>query len=136
MRLSRQFLGAPSAGYTLSSVTLGDTNAVDLVGGATTVDLELDDMSLLLLEREKFHLGVGNKSNNLAVLLDLAPVLVESSAGSIGDVLGPDGLKSPQASWRLNVAHYADSDHGRRLDDGDWLDDFLFVELRSLSGDH
>jgi len=94
MRLSRQFLGAPSAGYTLSSVTLGDTNAVevvvlaehidhsnlllelasgkvDLVGGAATVDLEFDDVSLLLLEREKFHLGVGNKSDNLAVLLDL-----------------------------------------------------------------
>jgi len=50
-------------------------------------------------------------------------------------VLGPDGLKSPQASWRLNVAHYANSDHWRRLDDGNRLDDFLLVELRSLSGD-
>lgn len=184
MRLSRQFLGAPSAGYTLSSVTLGDTNAVkvvvlaeyigdanlllelasgkvDLVGGAATVDLEFDDVSLLLLEGKKLHLGVSDKSDNLAVLLDLvksgllsllvirpfllvlgeslllalAPVLVESSAGSIRNVLGPDGLKSPQASGSLDVANNTDSDHGRRLQDGDWLDDLLLVELGALSGD-
>jgi len=98
MRLSRQLLGAPSAGDTLSSVTLGNTDAVqvvvlskdvananlllkealgkrDLVGGAATVDLELDDVSLLLFEWKKFHLGVGDESNNTAVLLDLVKSL-------------------------------------------------------------
>ena len=66
MRLSRQLLSSPSAGHTLSSVTLGDTNGVkvvvlceyvtdtdllleqasgkvDLGSAVATVDLELDD---------------------------------------------------------------------------------------------
>jgi len=142
MRFSGKFLGAPSAGHTLSSVTLGDTDAVgvvvlgehgvdadllleealgevDLVGGAAAVDLELDDVSLLLLEWQELHLGVSNESHDLAVLLDLvdggllagfvlgplllvlgeseflrlAPVLVESSLGFVTNVLSPDGLE-------------------------------------------
>merc|ERR1711974_82652 len=81
MRLSRQLLGAPSAGHTLSSVTLGHTNGVkvvvlsehvtdtdlllkeasgkvDLSGRVATVDLKLDDVGLFLLEGQEFHLGV------------------------------------------------------------------------------
>lgn len=184
MRLSRELLGAPSAGHTLSSVTLGDTNGVkvvvlcehvtdtdllleqasgkvDLGSAVATVDLELDDMSLLLFERQKFHLGVGDKSYNLAVLFDLAkgsllalfvvrpfllvlgeslllglaPVLVESSLGLVGDVLGPDGLEGSEASRGLDVADNTNADHWRGLDDGDWLDDLFLVELGALSSD-
>jgi len=184
MCLSRQLLGSPSAGHTLSSVTLGDTNGVkvvvlcehvtdtdllleqasgkvDLGSAVATVDLELDDMSLLLFERQKFHLGVGDKSYNLAVLFDLtegsllalfvvgpfllvlgeslllglAPVLVESSLGLVGDVLGPDGLEGSEASRGLDVADNTDADHWRGLDDGDWLDDLFLVELGALSSD-
>jgi len=184
MRLSRQLLSAPTAGHTLSSVTLGDTNGVkvvvlcehvtdtdlllkeasskvDLGSTVATVDLELDNMGLLLFERQKFHLGVSDKSYNFAVLFDLAegsllalfvvgpfllvlgeslllgltPVLVESSLGLVGDVLGPDGLEGSEASWGLDVADDTDADHWRGLDDGDWLDDLFFVELGALSSD-
>jgi len=184
MRLSRELLGAPSAGYTLSSVTLGDTNAigvvvlgedganadllfeetlgeVDFIGAGATVDLELDDVGFLLLEWEELHLGVSDESDDLAVLFDLvdggllaglvlgpfllvlgerellglAPVLVESSLGLVTDVLSPDGLEGSEASWGFNVTDDTDADHWWGIDDGDWLDDLLLVELVSLSGD-
>jgi len=184
MRFSRELLGAPSAGYTLSSVTLGDTDAVgvvvlgedganadllleealgevDLVGAAATVDLELDDVCLLLFEGKELHLGVSDESDNLAVLLDLvdssflaglvlgpfllvlgereflglAPVLVESSLGFVTNVLGPDGLEGSEASWGFDVTDDTDADHWWGIDDGDWLDDLLLVELMALSSD-
>jgi len=184
MRFSGKFLGAPSAGYTLSSVTLSDTDAVgvvvvgedfvdwdllfeetlgevDLGSGVATVDLELDDVSFLLLEWDEFHLGVGNKSDNLAVLFDLvdcsflarfsfgpfllvlsesqflgfSPVLVESPFSFIRNVLSPDGLEGSEASWGLDVSDNTDADHWWGIDDGDWLDDLLLVELMALSSD-
>jgi hypothetical protein len=184
MRLSGELLGAPSAGYTLSSVTLGDTDAVgvvvlgedgantdllleealgevDLVGAAAAVDLELDDVCLLLFEWQELHLGVGDESDDLAVLFDLvdgrllaglvlgplllvlgegellglAPVLVESSLGLVTDVLSPDGLEGSEASWGFDVSDDTDADHWWGVDDGDWLDDLLLVELMALSSD-
>jgi len=184
MRLSRKLLGAPSAGYTLSAVTLSDTNAVgvvvlsedvghrdllfekssgevDLVTGVATVDLELDDMSLLLLQRQKLHLSMSNKSYDTAVLFDLgeggflallvcgplllvlaeglllagAPVLVEASSRLVADMLSPDGFEGSETARRLDVADDANANHWRRVDDGDGLDDFLLVELGSLAGD-
>jgi len=184
MRLSRQLLSAPTAGHTLSSVTLGDTNGVkvvvlcehvtdtdlllkeasgkvDLGGRVATVDLKLDDMGLLLLEGQELHLGVSDKSNDLAVLLDLAQgsllallvvspflavlgkgllfglakVLVESPLGFVRNVLSPDGLKGPESSWSLNVADDTNADHWWGLNDGDRFDDFLLVELGALSVD-
>jgi hypothetical protein len=94
MRFSRELFGSPSAGYTLSSVTLSDTDAVGVVvvgedfvdrdllfektsgevdfsRGVATVDLKLDDVGFLLLEWDQFHLGVCDESDNLAVLFDL-----------------------------------------------------------------
>jgi len=184
MRLSRELLGTPSAGDTLSTVTLGDTNAVGvvvlgedganadllleealgkvhLVGAAATVDLELDDVGFLLLEWQELHLSVSDESHHLAVLFDLVdgslltglvlgpfflvlsereflgltPVFVESSLGLVADVLGPDGLEGSKASWGLNIADNTNSDHWWGIDDGDWLDDLLFVELVALSSD-
>lgn len=71
VRLARQLLGVPTAGHTLETLTLSNGNAVDhlvlrehlrhrnrllemllhpvnLVGDGTTVQLDLDDVSLLL----------------------------------------------------------------------------------------
>lgn len=104
---------------------------------------------------------MSDKSNNLAVLLDfvksgflalfvvgplflvlaeglllgVSPVFVESSSGFVGDVLGPDGFEGSEASWGLDVADDTDADHWWGFDDGDRLDDFLLVELGSLSRD-
>lgn len=94
MRFSGEFFSSPSAGYTLSSVTLSDTDTVGVVvvgkdlvdrdllleetlgkvdfsGGVATVDLELDDVSFFLFEWDEFHLGVCDESDHLAVLFDL-----------------------------------------------------------------
>merc|ERR1712226_830150 len=145
MRLSRELLGAPSAGYALSTVTLRGTDAVgvvvlredvadrdllleeasgkvDLGRGVATVDLELDDVSLLLLDGE-------------GLLLAGAPVLVEASASLVGDVLGPDGLERAQASRRLDVSNNTNANHRRRVNNGDRLDDLLLVELVALASD-
>jgi hypothetical protein len=184
MRFSGKFFSTPSAGYTLSSVTLSDTNAigvvvvgedfvdwdllfeetlgeVDLGSGVATVDLELDDVSFLLLEWDELHLGVGDESDDLAVLFDLvqtgllarfsfgpfllvlsesqflgfSPVLVESPFSFIRNVLGPDGLERSKASWGLDVTNDTNSDHWWAIDDGDWLDDFFLVKLVALSSD-
>jgi len=183
VRFSGKFLGTPSAGYTLSSVTLSDTNAIGVVvgcengadgdllfeetlgevdfgGGVTSVNLELDDVGFLLFEWKHFHLGVGDESNNLAVLFDLvqstllgsfgfspfllvfsesqflgfSPVFVESSFALVGDVFGPDGFEGSESSWGLDVSDNTNANHWWAIDDGTWLDDFFFVELVALSG--
>jgi len=182
--LSGKFLGTPSAGYTLSSVTLSDTNAIGVVvgfedgsnsdllfketfgkvdfgGGITSVNLEFDDVSFLLFEWKHLHLGVGDESNNLAVLFDLvqssllgrfrfspfllvfsksqflgfSPVLVESSFAFIRDVFSPDGFEGSESSWGFDVSDDTDADHWWTIDDGTWLNDFFFVEFVTLSGD-
>ena len=58
-----------------------------------------------------------------------SPVLVEAPAALLTDVLGPDGLEGAEAPGGLDVADHADGHHGRRLDDGDRLDDLLLVDL-------
>merc|ERR1711881_207913 len=47
------------------------SSEVDLLSGVATVDLELDDVRLLLLQREKLHLRVRDESDYAAVLFDL-----------------------------------------------------------------
>merc|ERR1711970_1131927 len=184
VRFSGKFLGTPSAGYTLSSVTLSDTNAIGVVvgfedgsdsdllfketfgevdfgGGVTSVNLEFDDVSFLLFEWKHLHLGVGDESNNLAVLFDLvqssllgrfrfsplllvfsesqflgfSPVFVESSFAFIRDVLSPDGFEGSESSWSFDVSDDTDTDHWWAIDDGTWLDNFFLVEFVTLSGD-
>jgi len=181
---SGKFLGTPSAGYTLSSVTLSDTNAIGVVvgfedgsdsdllfketfgkvdfgGGVTSVNLEFDDVGFLLFEWKHLHLGVGDESNNLAVLFDLvqssllgrfrfspfllvfsesqflgfSPVFVESSFALVGDVFSPDGFEGSESSWGFDVSDDTDADHWWAIDDGTWLDDFFLVEFVTLSGD-
>ena len=137
---ARKLLGAPSGGDTLETVTLGDGNAVDhlvlledgvdldrlleeavaeldLVCDGATVDLDLHKVGLLLLERGLGDLGVGEHTDDGAVLLDalevagdvlaallcvllgvlgeslllaLVPVLVKSALELVRKVLSPD----------------------------------------------
>lgn len=139
--LARKLLGSPTGGDTGETVTLGDGDAVDhlvlledgrdldglleeavgeldLVGNGTTVDLDLHEVGLLLLERSLADLGVGQDADDGAVLLDalevagdglavvlgvllgvlgeglllgLVPVLVEAALDLVVEVLSPDG---------------------------------------------
>lgn len=93
VRLARKLLRAPSARHARESMALGDRNAVDhlvllkdradldrlleetmpesnLLGDAPSVDLDLHQMRLLLLEGRLADLGVGEDTDDGAVLLD------------------------------------------------------------------
>lgn len=179
--LSRELLGAPSSGDTLVSVTLCDTNDVDglvngkdggningllemilskfdLVGDRATVDLNLHEVSLLLLEAGLSDLSVGEDSDDSAVLADAlelsgnaltavlrvllgvlgeglllrsVPVLIEATLNLVGEVLGPDGGEGSKTTGSLDVADHTDDNHRRSLDDGDSLNDLTLVHLRS-----
>jgi len=99
--LSGKLLCVPSAGDTVVTSTLGDTDNVDhlglredsvdgdllfeVAGGpvdllgdvVTTIDLDFDDVSLLLSKGKTLHLGVADSSNGLGVLLDHSDVSVD-----------------------------------------------------------
>lgn len=159
--LTRQLLGAPTAGDTLVSVTLGDGDAVDhlvlledrvdlhrlleeavaefdLVSDGATVDLDLHQVGLLLLERGLGNLGVGEYTHDGAVLLDalevagdalaallgvllgvlgeglllaLVPVLVEAALDLVRQVLSPDSSQRAEAARSLNVSHQTNDDY-------------------------
>ena len=161
VRLARQLLGAPAAGDTLETVTLGDGNdvdhlvlledgvdvdglleqvvgKVDLLSNSATVDLDLHQVGLLLLERSLADLGVGEKADDGAVLLDaleltgdggtvvlgvllgvlgeglllaLVPVLVEAALDLVAQVLSPDGGERAQTTRGLDVTDDTDSNH-------------------------
>lgn len=179
VRLPGQLLDTPPVGDTLVTVTLGNTDGVDdlvllehagdadlllevgagkldLVSDGTAVDLDLHEVGLLLLEAGLGQLGVGEDSDNGAVLLDAlelagdglavvlgvllgvtgerlslrdVPVLVEAALELVGEVLGPDGGQSAEAAGSLDVADNTDDDHGGSLDDGNGLDDLALVHL-------
>ena len=59
---------------------------------------------------------------------ECSPVLVESSAAVLAQVLSKDSLESSQALWCINVANSANNDHWWSLDDGDSLDGLLLVQ--------
>merc|ERR1719397_758020 len=133
------------------------TGKVDLVSNGASVELDLHDVGLLLSAAQKLHLGVDDDPDGGAVLLHLVevlldlllaqiigplsarlserlllglrPVLVEPPLALLSNVLSPDSLESPHAARSLNVANDANGDHGRSLNDGDGLDDFLLVVL-------
>lgn len=139
--LAGQLLGSPTGSNTFVSVTLGNSDdvqvlvgrkdrrgieslfearlrEVDLVGNRTTVDLDFHQVGLLLLETGLADLGVGEDTNDSAVLLDTleftvdaltivltvllgvfgeglllaaVPVLVESALDLVRQVLSPHG---------------------------------------------
>jgi hypothetical protein len=109
--LSRQLLDTPTVGDTLESVTLGDGNdidtlvlleqrvdrdgllkvglgKVDLVGDGTSVDLDLHDMCLLLLQASLADLGVGNDTDDGAVLPDTLELAGDRLSVVLGVLLG------------------------------------------------
>jgi len=178
--LAGKLLGVPTAGDALESVTLGDTDnvehlvlfkdlsdwhlllkvfpsPVDLVGNASSVQLDLHDVSLLLPPPQKLHLSVDDNSDGGTVLFDLVkvlldlllaevigplgaalgeslllglrPVLVEPPLALLANVLSPDSLECPHAAGSLNVADDADGNHGRSLNDGDSFNHLFLVVL-------
>jgi hypothetical protein len=166
-------------GNTLSSVTRSDTDNIDdlvllkhaldvdgllkvrlgeldLVGDASSVDLDLHQVGLLLDQTSLPDLGVGEDTDDGAVLpdpLELSgdrgtvvlrvllgvlgeglllrpvPVLVEPPLQLVRQVLGPDGGQRPQTSGGLDVSDNTNDDHGRGLDDGGSLDNLSLVHL-------
>lgn len=158
--LTGKLLGAPTAGDTLETVTLGDGDDIDhlvlledavdlnglleqvagevnLVGNGATVDLDLHQVGLLLLESSLADLGVGEDTDDSAVLLDalelagdgstvllgvllgvlgeslllaLVPVLVEAALDLVAQVLSPDGGERAETTGSLNVTDNTDSD--------------------------
>ena len=159
--LARELLGAPTRGDTVVTVTLGDGNAVnhlvhledgvdgdglleelvaevDLVLDGATVDLDLHEVGLLLLKRRHADLGVGQDTDDGAVLLDalelagdggavvlrvalgvlgeglllgLVPVLVEPAADLVAKVLSPHGSERTETTGSLDVSDQTNNDH-------------------------
>lgn len=161
VRLPRKLLGTPSARDALEAMTFGDRNAVDhlilfedrpnvdrlleetfaevdFVRYRSSVDLDLHQMSLLLLERCLANLGVRQDTDNRAILLDtfefsvdglaralgvlfgvlgeglllgFVPVLIEATFELVAEMLGPDGSQGSQAAGGFDVSNYTDDDH-------------------------
>lgn len=112
--LSGKLLGTPSSGDTFVTVTLGDGNDIDdlvlledardldlllevgsgkldLVGDGSTVDLDLHEVGLLLLETGLGELGVGENSNDSAVLLDSLQLSGNGLTVVLRELLGVSG---------------------------------------------
>lgn len=58
-----------------------------------------------------------------------SPVFVKTASALVADVLGEDSLEGTQTTGSLDVSHNSDDDHGRSFDDGDRLDNLLFIHL-------
>jgi len=132
---------------------------VDLGIDGSTVDLNFLHVSLLLAELALVDLGVDQQTHNGAVLLrasdvsihlvrlellsvlgesfllGLVPVLVESSLESLPQVTCEDGGQSTKSTWSLDVSDESNRNHWWSLQDGDWLDHILLVELGTRLGD-
>uniref|UniRef100_A0A3B3DS84 Uncharacterized protein n=1 Tax=Oryzias melastigma TaxID=30732 RepID=A0A3B3DS84_ORYME len=64
-----------------------------------------------------------------SLLLGLVPVLVEATLALITEVLCKDGLKGAEAARGADITNDSNHNHGGRLNDGNRLDNFLFVHL-------
>lgn len=179
--LARKLLGTPTGSHTLVTLTLGNTDNVNvlvlgeeaadvnsllketlgelnLVGDRATVDLDLHEVSLLLLQAGVAQLGVREHTDNSAVLADTleltgdrltvvlrvllgvlgeglllaaVPVLVEAALDLIREVLSPDSGERAETTGGLDVADDTNHNHGGRLDDRSGLDDLTLVHLRT-----
>jgi len=178
MGLTGKAGNTPTLDDTLDTVTLGDGNGINLLIGlengvngnlllkklvteinlvrdATTVDLDLDQLGLLLAPVKLANLGVGENTNDRAVLLELSklglnllaivllsvvleggllrlvPVLVELALEVIRKMLGPNRVEGTETTGGLDVANDTDNNHSGALDDGNGLAGLLLVELGS-----
>ena len=181
MRLAGQAGDSPTRDDAGVTVTLGDSQDVDVVvdgedrsnghgaleqgagevdlsGDVATVDLDLDEVSLLLAQLEELDLGVREHADNVRVLLEASelsvdvlvglighaasiaverfllgtvPVLVESALHGLVQMRGPHGGQGAQAARGVDIADQADHVHGRALEDGDGLDGLALVQLRA-----
>lgn len=183
--LTRQALGAETLDQALETVTSGNTNGVhdvvvsedlanldlllelavgkvDLLGGVTTVNLDLQDVGLVLAELQETDLGGNENTNDRAVLLDafkvaldgagalgvflesvsvlaerlllgIGPVSVEAALDIGVEVLGPDGVQLAETTWSLNVADETDNLDGWALDDGGGENDVLLDDFLSFT---
>ena len=132
--------------------TLGELN---FGGDIASVDLDLEEVSDLCSEFDLAHLGVGEHSDNVAVLLDavnlgldllwlvsgllgvlgeslllgVIPILVESALDLLGKMTSPDCGECAEAVWCGDVSYNTDNNHWGRFQDGDGLDSLLLVKL-------
>jgi len=177
--LSGQLLGSPSRSNTRETMTLGDTDninhlvlledgvdwnwlleetlsEVDLVGDRTTVDLDFHEVGLLLLEWCLADLGVGENTDDSAVLLDTlelvgnggtvvvgvllgvlgeslllgsVPILVESALDFVAEMLSPNGGEGAETAGGFDVTDDTDSNHWWGFNDCDGLDNLTLVHL-------
>lgn len=171
--LAGQLGGTPTGGDTGETVTLGDgddinhlvlledgvdidglleevAGEVNLVGNGATVDLDLHKVGLLLLDGSLADLGVGEDTDDSAVLLDalklagdggtgalgvglgvlgeglllgLVPVLVEATLDLIAQVLSPDGGERAETAGSLDVTDDTD---------GNELENRILISVLSL----
>jgi hypothetical protein len=182
--LSGQSGDTPTADHTLGSVTAGGRadvehlslgedrvhihlllkqalGEVNLLGHLATVDLHLQEVSDLLSELELADLGVGEHTNDLAVVLDAVelvldvlgflgellgvlgeslslgsvPVLVESALHLVRQVASPHGGEGAESGRGLDISHNTHHSHGGSLEDGHSLHSVLLVELGARSLD-
>ena len=114
MCLPRQLLGSPTVGDTLETVTLGDSNnidvlvlfedsgdvnslleetmsEVDLVGNGSTVQLDLHEVSFLLAQAGLADLSVGKNADNSAVFADALKFTISRLATILSVLLGVAG---------------------------------------------
>jgi hypothetical protein len=163
--LTGQLGGSPTGSDTSETVTLGDgddinhlilledgvdvdglleevAGEVNLVGNGATVDLDLHEVGLLLLDGGLADLGVGEDTDDSAVLLDalklagdggtrrlgvglgvlgeglllgLVPVLVEATLDLVAQVLSPDGGERAETTGSLDVANDTNGNELREI---------------------
>lgn len=137
--LSGQLLGSPSGSDSLESLSSGDTDDVDdlvlledggdldgllevtlgegnLVRDGSTVDLDLHEVSLLLLEAGLSDLGVGEDSDDGAVLADSLELPVDGGSVVLGVLLGVLG-ESLEGDMKVSV-DWSQQDRVSRREDG------------------
>lgn len=178
VRLSWQFLRTPTMSNALESVTLRYSDNIhgfvlrehilevywlleqslgvgNLVCDRSSVELNLHDLCLLLVDACEMMLVVGEDTDDGAIfanpldllcdrlvvfcgflgifserlLLAAVPIAVESPLEIVRQVIRPDGGESAETAGSFDVANNADNDHGWCFDDGDSFDDFPLVHL-------
>jgi hypothetical protein len=128
---------------------------LDFLVDCATIDLDFENVILLLAEVKLIHLGMDDDTDDGAILLDaveldlnvvgvlgdlllvlweclllgVQPVLIETSKGILGKLVGPNCSKSAESSRGFNVPNDTDYDYGWGFNDGYSLEGLFLVEL-------